>query len=277
LHVSFNSAIIHDMRITPIFLAFAFTITVAHDALAIGRQAIVKLNQPGDGVALIKNGAAAPVYIDPADHAGVLRAAGDLRADLDRAGAAKAKLNLSTAPAGDDIILVGTLGKSALIDRLASAGKDRRVGAARQVGGLPDRSRRQSAAGRARALVVVGSDKRGTILRRVQVSEQIGVSPWYWWADVAPCAAHRPRSRGGTRLADAPVVRYRGIFLNDEAPAPPAGPRRNSAASTSAFYEQTCSSCSCACAATTCGRRCGATPSTTTIKRTASWPTRWAS
>ena len=35
-----------------------------------------------------------------------------------------------------------------------------------------------------RALVIAGADRRGTIFGIYEVSEQIGVSPWYWWADV---------------------------------------------------------------------------------------------
>jgi hypothetical protein len=70
-----------------------------------------------------------------------------------------------------------------------------------------------------RALVITGSDKRGTIYGLYDLSEQIGVSPWYWWADVP--VTHRAQLfvRAGRYLQDEPAVKYRGIFLNDEAPA----------------------------------------------------------
>ncbi|KXS96302.1 hypothetical protein AC578_7476 [Pseudocercospora eumusae] len=73
--------------------------------------------------------------------------------------------------------------------------------------------------GIAKALVIVGSDKRGTIYGAYTLSEQIGVSPWYWWADVPPkqhpeiYASNKAISQG------EPSIKYRGIFLNDEAPA----------------------------------------------------------
>ena len=71
-----------------------------------------------------------------------------------------------------------------------------------------------------RALVIAGSDKRGTIYGVYDLSQEIGVSPWYWWADV-PVEHQRGsvrRRRARTRDGE-PAVKYRGIFLNDEAPA----------------------------------------------------------
>ncbi len=70
-----------------------------------------------------------------------------------------------------------------------------------------------------RALVIAGSDLRGTVYGIYGVSEQIGVSPWNWWADVPPQHHEQLFVAANTAVADQPVVRYRGIFLNDEAPA----------------------------------------------------------
>ncbi len=70
-----------------------------------------------------------------------------------------------------------------------------------------------------RALVIAGSDKRGTIYGMFGISEQIGVSPWYWWADV-PVKHHKALYVLPGRHSDGPPsVMYRGIFLNDEWPA----------------------------------------------------------
>ena len=226
------------MRITPIFLAFALSIALAHDALAIGRQAIVKLDQPGEGVALISNGAAAPVFVDPADHAGVLRAAGDLRADLDRAGAANAKLKLAAVPAGDDVILVGTLGKSALVERLVKAGKIDVSALRGKWEGYLIAAVDQPLPGVRRALVIVGADKRGSIFGVYEVSEQLGVSPWYWWADVPTVRRTSAVVPIGATLSDAPVVKYRGIFLNDEQPALSNWAKEKFGGYNSAFYER---------------------------------------
>ena len=69
------------------------------------------------------------------------------------------------------------------------------------------------------ALIIAGSDKRGTIFGIYDLSEQIGVSPWYWWADVPVQHHDQLFIRPGRYVQDEPAVKYRGIFLNDEAPA----------------------------------------------------------
>jgi len=66
------------------------------------------------------------------------------------------------------------------------------------------------------ALVITGSDKRGTIYGLYQVSEWMGVSPWYWWADVPPKKKEFVAFRKGIFQQGPPAVKYRGIFLNDE-------------------------------------------------------------
>ncbi len=68
------------------------------------------------------------------------------------------------------------------------------------------------------ALVICGSDKRGTIYGIYEISEQIGVSPWYWWADVPATHHDNLFIKAGTYVQGPPSVKYRGIFLNDEAP-----------------------------------------------------------
>ncbi len=73
--------------------------------------------------------------------------------------------------------------------------------------------------GVSRALVIAGSDKRGTIFGIYDLSEQIGVSPWYWWADVRVPHKAALYVQPGRYVLDTPAVKYRGIFFNDEAPA----------------------------------------------------------
>lgn len=67
-------------------------------------------------------------------------------------------------------------------------------------------------------LIIAGSDKRGTVYGIYELSQQIGVSPWYYWADV-PIERHEKLFiKQGEYTDGEPAVRYRGIFLNDEAP-----------------------------------------------------------
>jgi Glycosyl hydrolase family 115/Gylcosyl hydrolase family 115 C-terminal domain len=68
-------------------------------------------------------------------------------------------------------------------------------------------------------LVIAGSDRRGTAYGVFELSKQMGVSPWHWWADVPVQKKKALYIRDNTFLTDAPKVKYRGIFINDEAPA----------------------------------------------------------
>jgi hypothetical protein len=72
-----------------------------------------------------------------------------------------------------------------------------------------------SHAGR-RYLLIAGSDVRGAIWGTVDLSREIGVSAWEWWADVTPRHRDSVTVDGALRLSNAPSVQYRGIFLNDE-------------------------------------------------------------
>ena len=120
---------------------------------------------------------------------------------------------------GADAILIGTIGKSAVIDRLIREHKID-VGAVKgkwestliQVVERP-------LPGVKRGLVIAGSDKRGTIFGIYDLSQQIGVSPWYWWADVPVAHKDALFVKAGRYVQGEPAVKYRGIFLNDEAPS----------------------------------------------------------
>jgi Glycosyl hydrolase family 115/Gylcosyl hydrolase family 115 C-terminal domain/Glycosyl hydrolase family 67 N-terminus len=69
------------------------------------------------------------------------------------------------------------------------------------------------------ALIICGSDRRGTAFGILEISKQIGVSPWYWWADVPIKKKNLLYLKKSINYTDGPKVKYRGIFINDEAPA----------------------------------------------------------
>jgi hypothetical protein len=139
---------------------------------------------------------------------------------------------------GGDLVIVGTLGKSALVDRLAREGRIDTAALRGKWEGYLIQTVRNPLPGVARALVVAGSDKRGTIFGLYTLSEQIGVSPWQWWADV-PAPRHAALViPDGTLVQDAPVVRYRGIFLNDEAPALSGWAKEKFGGFNRGFYEK---------------------------------------
>jgi hypothetical protein len=169
---------------------------------------------------LVASGKAAALYVSESDWPGVLRTMRDVQADIKRVTGREPQL-LTDVPAAsqEPVVLVGTLGHSPLIDKLVQAGK-------LDVGNLAGRWETfvvqtidNPLPGVARALVVAGSDKRGTIYGLYDLSEQMGVSPWYWWADVPTPTQKSLYVAAGRHTLGTPQVKYRGIFLNDEAPA----------------------------------------------------------
>jgi hypothetical protein len=197
------------------FGIFAF----ARGGLALG-QAQYVANTPGRGsFAIVRGNAATPIYVDAADYAGVVRAVHDLQADVRRVTGVTPAIAHETGALGAEAILVGTIGKSRVIDRLVREGK---IDSGRIAGKWESfliQVVRDPLPGVANGLAIVGSDKRGAIYGIYDISEEMGVSPWYWWADVP--ARHRDAVyvKPGTYVQGPPAVKYRGIFLNDEAPS----------------------------------------------------------
>jgi hypothetical protein len=163
---------------------------------------------------------AAPLIVSDSDWPGVARAAADLSSDIERVTGAKAAVLHAGYPLrNNDVVIIGTIGKSPLIDDLISHNKLDVKGIAgtweSAVTAVVDHPMPRVQ----RALVIAGSDKRGTIFAIYDLSEQIGVSPWYWWADVRIPHQDALFVDSGRHIQPVPAVKYRGIFLNDEAPA----------------------------------------------------------
>jgi hypothetical protein len=169
--------------------------------------------------ALSAGGRSASIYLSGADHWGVIRAARDLGSDIGRVTDVPAPVSVDTFPAAREIVLVGTLGRSPLLDSLVREGRlDVTPIAGKWEASLLQVVERPRP-GIDRALVIAGSDKRGTIYGVYDLSSAIGVSAWYWWADVP--VRHQPELfvLPGPHVDGPPAVKYRGIFINDEAPA----------------------------------------------------------
>lgn len=193
---------------------------VAAAAPSLGLRATIVDPAPGiNAVQLVSEGRATPLYVDKQDHWGVLRAAKDLQGDIEKVTGAKPAL-LESTPAGvHTAVIIGTVGKSALIDGLVRSGKLDVSAIRGKWESFVIANVGQPLPGVERALVIAGSDKRGTIYGIYEISEQIGVSPWYWWADV-PAKQHSSiYVRSGRWVQGPPAVKYRGIFINDEEPA----------------------------------------------------------
>lgn len=151
------------------------------------------------------------IYVDPDDWKGVARAAGDLGDDVRKVTGTAAKI-IEDKKLGPNSIIVGTIGKSSIIDQLI-AEKKIDVSA---IKGKWESFLIQTVDDH---LVIAGSDKRGTIFGIYDVSEKIGVSPWYWWADAPVKKSSTLYVKAGRYIQGPPKVKYRGIFINDESPS----------------------------------------------------------
>lgn len=117
------------------------------------------------------------------------------------------------------MIIAGTIGNSRVIDGLVSAGLIDVSAVKGQWEAFTSQIVRNPVPGCSNALVIAGSDPRGTIYGIYDISEQIGVSPWYFWADV-PVNKHPDiYVLPVKKVQSSPTVKYRGFFLNDEQPA----------------------------------------------------------
>jgi len=198
-----------------IVLGFLALPVCAH---ALGPSLYVENVPSRDSFPIVRKNTAAPIYVDTNDWAGVIRATGDLQADVARVtGLSPAILHEGLNP-GKNVILVGTIGKSEIIDRLI---RDRKIDVS-QIAGQWESFIIQVVPnplpGIASGLVIAGSDKRGTIYGLYDVSEEMGVSPWYFWADVPVPHKDAVFVKAGKYEQGPPAVKYRGIFINDEAP-----------------------------------------------------------
>jgi hypothetical protein len=168
---------------------------------------------------LSASGHSAPLVVSTIDYPGVTRTVRDLQTDIYHVSLAKPALFLDRRPETREFVLVGTLGKNPLIDELARGGKIDVKGIEGKWETFLIQVVEKPFPGVDRVLVIAGSDKRGTIFGVYDLCQKIGVSPWYWWADVPVKRQQSLHVRKGEYTQGEPAVRYRGIFINDEAPA----------------------------------------------------------
>jgi len=154
--------------------------------------------QPSSDVLSLKDAA---ISFDSREHSCVQRAVANLQQDF---------LRVTGKGMGQEArILVGTVGVNKQIDQWVKKGELR---------DLKGKMEKYIIKTIGDQLVIAGSDKRGTVFGIYELSKQIGVSPWYWWADV-PVEKHETiYIKKGEYTDGEPNVRYRGLFLNDEAP-----------------------------------------------------------
>lgn len=197
------------------FLVFLFVFQLqAHN----GNRYVV--NKPSSkSFPLCSSGKVADLIVSDEDYIGVKKVAAHLQNDISKVTNLTPNLFYDHTNSTGPLIIIGTIGNSSLIDKLITEGKIDN----KELDGKWEKFIIQQVKnplpGIKTALVIAGSDKRGTIYGMYDLSSQIGVSPWYYWADVSIKKQNELYVIQGKHTLGEPNVKYRGIFINDEAPA----------------------------------------------------------
>lgn len=186
--------------------------------LSIAAQVTTILSfDSSDGGVLIADATSSPrIAVADSDWYGVQRAAQDLAQDFGKVTGLNGSVSiLNGTSAADFSILAGTIGRSSTIDALVSSGQ---LDVSRIEGKWEAYQIQMLNLNGTESLVVAGADKRGTIYGIYQLSEQLGISPWHWFADVATTQQDKVYAVNISHYASSPSVKYRGLFINDEQP-----------------------------------------------------------
>lgn len=191
----------------------------------------IQFEQTDNTVALINNKTVLPIVVLEAEHKSVKRAAGDLQVDLEKVTGKKPK-HLTELP-DEPSIIVGTVANKDLIDLLGVdtsdlTGKWEKFTI--QTVTLPNQEKE--------SVLILGSDNRGAIYGIYDITEKMGVSPWYWWMDVPVKKHDALYIEKGKVTKGEPSVQYRGFFLNDEGPSLMTWVRAHFPDFTHEFYEK---------------------------------------
>ncbi len=203
-----------------------------------GTKTFITTEPGGAHIVLYNADNKAEILLFPDTEKGVERAVADLRTDYRKVTGHLPALRNSFAPTKMPLLIIGTLGTHSAIDALVEQKK-------LDVSTLKERhemflieSISNPCEGVDEAVVIAGSDKRGTIYGIYEFSRQMGVSPWYYWADVPVERKETLYFKKGSYSDGEPAVTYRGIFLNDEAPALTGWANVTFGGFNSAFYKK---------------------------------------
>ncbi|WP_267402699.1 MULTISPECIES: glycosyl hydrolase 115 family protein [unclassified Chryseobacterium] len=169
---------------------------------------------------------------------GILRAVKNLQSDFQKVTGSQPNILNQISGQQSPLIIIGTVGTKSAIDDLI---KQKKIDG-KSLAGKNEKYIIQNISnpfpGVSEAIVIAGSDKRGTIYGIYEMSQQIGVSPWYYWADVPVEKKENLYFKKGIYTDGEPAVEYRGIFLNDEEPSLGGWARATFGGINSKFYEK---------------------------------------
>jgi hypothetical protein len=165
---------------------------------------------------LVAEGDAVDFFIAGDDWKAARIAATDLVEDVERVTGIKPALRHDSGELSSRAVIIGTLGRSSVVDQLVELGKLDVSDVAGEWETFVIATIQDPLPGVEQALVIAGSDRRGTAYGAYELSRRIGVSPWYWWADVTPQTRDALQVSTERIKIGPPAVKYRGIFINDE-------------------------------------------------------------
>lgn len=197
------------------FLVVTLCLLALSGAMANDYKSLISATLSQDRFTLVEGGKPVSIIVSSDEDPAILRATRNLQEDFFRVTGSRPELGEDAS--SDRVIIIGSLGSPYVREIVAKGKMDE--GALR---GCHEKFLIQTVTepveGVSEALVISGSDRRGVVYGIYEMSEQIGVSPWYDWADV-PVTGHDDLSVcRGAYTEGEPAVKYRGIFLNDEAP-----------------------------------------------------------
>lgn len=180
----------------------------------------------------------AVIYVDSNEVALVQRVAHLLQHDIQQVTGRTPAIRHHLQKNDSLVVFIGTATQSELIGKMARQKRINTVALNNQWEAYQVQHVQNPLPGVRHGLVLTGSDRRGTAWAVMELTRQMGVSPWYWWADVPVEKKSGIYINRHLNVYDRPLVQYRGIFINDEAPALSNWSREKFGGFNHRFYEK---------------------------------------
>ena len=201
------------MKLSIILLSFIFL------PGSLMAQNYISDNGGKDDFPIVTQQIATAIYTDVNDDWLIQKTASLFQSDIENVTGKKPPIIHEIPKNMAHVIIIGTIEKSAALRSLIQSKKLNTQSLDNKWEAYQLRIVSDPADAINNALVIAGSDKRGAAYGVFELSKKIGVSPWYWWADVPVKKKKVIYLDKNIFLQDHPSVKYRGIFINDEAPA----------------------------------------------------------
>jgi hypothetical protein len=194
-----------------------FTLFIFFSGHIFSQNIIIDKNEPG--FFPIVSQKATVIYTDKNDDWLIQKTASLFQGDVESVTSQRPEIVHNIPASAKNIIVIGSIAKSSFIKQLIKTKKINADSLSGKWESYQIEVIKNPFKGIDNALVIAGSDKRGAAYGVFELSKLLGVSPWYWWADVPVKKKKEVYIDKNIFLRDHPLVKYRGIFINDEAPA----------------------------------------------------------